>query len=124
MENSSLKRRILKDIEQLISLSCASKTISGNFKEFHKDLVKMHYNAADASFDYHRKRVSLDIVMDDSQYDPKTVNMDLSVLKANLWFKNLKGFLKSCLGSDHKSLAFYAGLLRFYAKKDVPLVTV
>lgn len=122
MEKFNLKRRILLDIEGLISESCPEPKVSLKFEGLHVALVKKHYNAADVSIDYRRKRVQMDIVMDDQAYDPKTVNTDLPTLRANLWFRNLADFLKSCLDKDNRSLALYASLLKSYQNNDSVLV--
>ena len=66
----------------------------------------------------------MDIVMDDHNYDPRTINLHLNTFPANFFFKDLCEFLKSCLDKDSKSLSFYAGLLRSFAKKDITLVAV
>lgn len=124
MEKSSLRGRILMEIESLISRSCAKGKMTKKFQTLHEVIVKKHYNAADVTIDYHRKRIAMDIVMDDRCYDPKEVNLNVPTLHANLIFKNLKEFLKSCLETDNKSLAFYAGLLRSYTQKDVTLTAV
>lgn len=121
MENPSLKGRILIEIESLIARSCPNRKLSQKFKNLHVALLKKHYNAANVSIDYHRKRVALDIVMDDKDYDPKKVNLHVPTLHANLLFKNLSEFLKSCIDRDTGSLAFYAGLLRSYDNKDIKL---
>ena len=119
MENSSIRGRVLMEIESLISRSCAKGKMTKRFQNLHQVIVKKHYNAADVSIDYHRKRIAMDIVMDDQLYDPKTVNLNVPTLHANLLFRNLKEFLKSCLDTDNKSLAFYAGLLKSYARNDM-----
>ncbi|MBT8184953.1 MAG: hypothetical protein KJN76_08935 [Eudoraea sp.] len=124
MENTSIRGRVLMEIESLISRSCAKGKMTKRFQDLHQVIVKKHYNAADVSIDYHRKRIAMDIVMDDKLYDPKTVNLNVPTLHANLLFRNLKEFLKSCLDTDNNSLAFYAGLLRSYTKKDVTLTAV
>ena len=124
MEKSRLKKKIAMEIENLISKSCANQQMTDKFKNLHIALLKKYYNAADVSIDYHRKRVEMDIVMDDNQYDPQKVNTYIPTLHANLLFKNLKDFLKSCIEMDAKSLGFYAGLLRTFTKKDVTLTVV
>ena len=124
MENSKLRGRILMEIESLISRSCAKGTLNKNFQNLHKLILKKHYNATDVQIDYHRKRVKMDIIMDDKMYDPQSVNIHLATFPANFFFKDLCDFLKSCLEKDSKSLAFYAGLLRSYTKNDVTLVPV
>ncbi|WP_282055543.1 hypothetical protein [Maribacter luteus] len=121
MENSTLKLRIKGEIEKLISLSCANPQSTKKFETLHVALLKKHYNAADVSIDYHRKRIVLDIVMDDTFYEPSKVNMTLPILHANLFFKNLKDFLKSCIVTDTESMGFYAGLLRTFTNKEVKL---
>jgi len=121
MKNRNLKRKILQEFDRLISLSCPNRTIPQNFKDLHVDILKKYYNAADVSIDYHRKRVALDIVMDDASYDPKGLNLHLPTLHANLFFKNLTDFLKSCIEKDNGSLTFYASLLRSYSNTDAKL---
>lgn len=124
MENSSLKGMILTEVENLISRSCANQKVTDKFEKLHIALLKKYYNAADVSIDYHRKRVKMDIIMDDTSYDPKKVNLYLPTLHANLLFKNLKDFLRSCVDKDSKSLGFYAGLLRTFTNKEVILTPV
>ncbi|MCP4977277.1 MAG: hypothetical protein GY931_14045 [Maribacter sp.] len=121
MENSTLKKKIAMEIENLISRSCDNQQTTDNFETLHVALLKKYYNAADVSIDYHRKRIEMDIVLDDDQYDPQKVNTYIPTLHANLLFKNLKDFLKSCIEMDTKNLGFYAGLLRTFTKKEVPL---
>jgi hypothetical protein len=124
MEKTSIRGRILREIENLISRSCAKGKMTKRFQSLHQAIVKKHYNAAEVSIDYHRKRIAMDIVIDDKTYDPRTVNLNVPTLHANLLFQNLREFLNSCLDTDRKSLAFYAGLLRSYTKKDITLTTV
>ena len=124
MENSKLRARILMDIESLISKSCSQVALDKSFQNLHKLILKKHYNATDVSIDYQRNRVNMEIVMDDQNYDPRSVNLQLNTFPANFFFKNLCDFLKSCLDQDNKSLAFYAGLLRSFTKKDVSLMPV
>ncbi|MEO1011345.1 MAG: hypothetical protein AAFX53_08575 [Bacteroidota bacterium] len=123
MENSNLKRRILKEMEKLISQSCLEKNKVGNFEKLHVALLKNHYNAADVSIDYHRRRIKMNIVMDDSCYDPKRINLNIPTLHANIFFRNLKEFLKSCLDRDIKNIGFYASLIQAFAKNEVTLNT-
>lgn len=123
MENSNLKGRILKEMEGLITESCPKKKITPDFETLHIALLKKHYNAADVSIDYHRRRVEMQIVMDDKDYDPKTVNLYMPTLHVNLWFRNLRDLMKSCIDYDNKSLAFYASLLSTYTNNNVPLMT-
>jgi hypothetical protein len=123
MENSNLKGRILTEMEDLIAQSCPKQKVTPNFEMLHVALLKKHYNAADVTIDYHRRRVEMQIVMDDKDYDPKTVNLYLPTLHVNLWFRNLRDLLKSCIDYDNKSLAFYASLLSTYTNKGLPLMT-
>lgn len=121
MENNDLKGRILKELDRIISRSCTGQTLSENFQNLHQQLLKKHYNATDVAIDYHRKRVVMEVVMDESAYDPRKVNLNLPTFRVNLLFKNLKEFLSSCISTDQESLSFYAWLLRSYTKKEVPL---
>lgn len=124
MENSKLTEKVLSEIESLISQSNPNQEITQKFKNLHVAILKKYYNASDVSIDYHRKRVAMDIIMDDSAYDPKKVNTYLPTLRANLFFKNLNDFLKSCLDKDHKSLALYATLIRSFHHKEPSLVAL
>lgn len=124
MENSNLKGRILMEMEDLIAQSCSEQKVNQSYETLHIAILKKHYNAADVSFDYHRKRVEMDIVMNDLDYNPKTVNLSMPTLHANFWFRNLCEFLKSCIDYDAKSLAFYASLIRSFHSKDRSLLTV
>ena len=123
MENSNLKGRILMEMNSLIAQSCPKQKRSLDFQKLHDAIVRNHYNAADLSIDYHRRRVEMDIVMDDQNYDPKTVNLYMPTIHANLWFRNLRDFLKSCIDYDNRSIAFYASLLRSYTDKNLPILS-
>ncbi len=115
MENSNLKRRILSDIESLIATSCPKQKVPLKYQNLHIAILKKHYNAAEVSIDYHRRRVEMDIVFDDKDYDPKRVNVHVPTLHVNLLFKNLFDFLKTCVDKDNKNLAFYVNLLNAYS---------
>jgi hypothetical protein len=112
------------EIESLISRSCIPQKTPKSFQDLHVAIVKKCYNAADVSIDYHRKRVVMDIVMDDTSYDPEKPNVRLPLLRANLLFRNLSDFLKSCVQKDRNSLAFYARLMRSYETSGSALPAV
>jgi hypothetical protein len=118
MRKSELRGRILMQIERLIAQSCVPGSLSARFQNLHESIIKKHYNAAEVSIDYHRQRVKMAIVLDDEAYDPKSANLDLPTFPANFYFKNLCDFLKSCIGDDQKSLAFYSGILKNFTRKD------
>lgn len=122
MEKTKLKGRILMELESLISRSCAKSQMTKNFQSLHRAVIKNHYNATDVSIDYHRKRIAMDIVMNEKDYDPQKINLKLPTLYTNLFFNNLCEFLKSCIDRDTRSLAFYAGLLKSYTKKEEDFV--
>jgi len=122
MENSGLRGRILMEIENLITLNCTKRKVPQKLENLHVAILKNHYNAADVSIDYHRRRIEMDIVMDDNDYDPKKVNLSVPTLHANLWFRNLRDFMKSCIDHDSKSIAFYALLLRSYQNNELTFV--
>lgn len=112
MENSGLKTRILMEIEKIIARSSAKQKMTKNMQEFHAAIIKKHYNATDVKIDYHRHRVMMNVVLNDDRYSAGEVNLDMEVLPMNLFFKSLNAFLKSCLDSDAKSVAFYAKLIQ------------
>ena len=118
METFNVKSRILMEMESLIARSSSKREMTPKAKLFHAAIIKKHYNAVDVTIDYHRSRVKMNVVMDESGYDPKTVNTDLVVLPTNLFFKNLRDFLKSCLEWDAKSIAFYAKLIKDLSNKE------
>ena len=125
MEKSRLTTRILMEIENLIDRSITKNgEPEEHLKEFHLALVKRHYNAACVAIDYHRHRIKMDVIVNDQEYNPLKVNLVMTTVPVNLFYINLEDFLKSCLGHDVKSLAFYAGLIQAYAKKDVALLAV
>ncbi len=118
MEKSKLKGKILLELDKLISQSCKSSQSINTYEQLHIALLKKYYNAANVNIDYHRHRIKMDIVTDDSFYDPKKVNTHLPLLYANLLFDNLKSFLSSCVDNDEKSIGFYSQLLtKFTGKK-------
>ena len=122
MEKTKLKGRILMELESLISRSCAKSKMTKNFQSLHRAVIKNHYNATDVSIDYHRKRIAMDIVMNEKDYDPQKINLKLPTLYTNLFFNNLCEFLKSCIDRDNRSLAFYASLIKYYTKKEEDFV--
>ncbi len=122
MEYSNLKGRILLEMENLITQSCPKQKVTIDYESLHIAILQNHYNATEVSIDYHRRRVEMDILMDDQNYDPKTVNLYMPTIHANFWFRNLRDFLKSCIDYDSRSLAFYASLLRSYSNKDMPIM--
>ena len=122
MENSALSGRILMEIDHVIAREVPKQKVPQNLKNLHIALLKKHYNAAHVSIDYHRRRVEMDIVLDDDDYDPKKVNLYVPTLHTNLWFRNLRDFLVSCIDTDPKSIAFYATLLRAFKKNEKSLI--
>ena len=118
MKKSKLRGRILIELENLISLSCRNASRSKKYEQLHIALLKKYYNAADVTIDYHRHRIAMDIVMDDTVYNPKRVNTYLPILHTNLLFGNLKKLLKSCVEKDDKSIGFYAQLLNTFTPQE------
>ncbi len=124
MGNSRLTTRILMEMESLITRSSTNANITSRCQDFHKSILRKHYNAADVEIDYHRHRIKMDIVLDDAEYDPKTVNMIVSTMPVNMFYGQLTSFLKSCLAKDVKSLAFYARLLKQYSNMDMASMAI
>lgn len=112
MESLNVKSRILMEMERLIARSSAKGKMTKQVQSFHEAIIKKHYNASDVVIDYHRHRVKMNIMVDDQGYDPKSVNVNLALMPMNLFFKNLRDFLKSCLEQDAKSIVFYARLIQ------------
>jgi len=57
MENNIFGGQVILELENLISESCPELKVPQKFEDLHIALLKKHYNAADVSIDYHRKRV-------------------------------------------------------------------
>ncbi|MEX0275862.1 MAG: hypothetical protein AB3N16_15935 [Flavobacteriaceae bacterium] len=119
MKKTKLKERIIAEIQGLLSQSCDSKKLTKEHSDLHIALLKKYYNAAHVQIDYHRKRITLHLLYDDSDYRPNTVNINIPTLYTNLKFNNLYTFLKNCLERDKNSLGFYAGLIRSMTKREV-----
>ena len=118
MKKSKHNEQIIMELERLIAQSCGDEQKSGKFKQLHIALLKKYYNAADVSIDYHRRRIKMDVILDDEAYRPGKLNINLPVLHTNLLFDNLKSFLPSCIDRDRKSLGFYAQLLKNFKQKE------
>lgn len=118
MKNSKLNERIIMELDRLITKSCEKKRKSKRFTQLHVALLKKYYNAADVSIDYHRHRIKMDVLMDDTSYSPGKININLPILHINLLFVNLKSFLRNCIDKDRKSIGFYAQLLKNYGQKE------
>lgn len=114
MEKAKLRERVLIDLEKLISQSCKNPTDSKKNQQLHSTLLKKYYNATNVTIDYHRHRIYMEVIQDDSTYDPQTVNTNLPIIYTNLLFKSLHTFLKTCVDKDTKSIGFYAHLLKAY----------
>lgn len=56
MENSKLRGRILMEMDQLIAREIPTQKVPQELENLHKDLIKKHYNAAEVTIDYHRRR--------------------------------------------------------------------
>ncbi|PIB37840.1 hypothetical protein [Maribacter sp. 4G9] len=118
MKNSKLNEGIIMELERLIAQSCGDEQKSRKFTQLHVALLKKYYNAADVSIDYHRHRIKMDVLMDDTSYSPGKLNINLPILHINLLFDNLKSFLRNCIDKDSKSLGFYAQLLKNFKQKE------
>ena len=114
MKKDNLRERVLVELEKLISLSCKNPSDSKKYEQLHIALLKKYYNATNVTIDYHRHRIKMEVVQDDSLYDPKKVNTYLPTIYTNLLFKSLRKFLSSCIENDNKSIGFYTQLLRSF----------
>lgn len=101
----------------LIDKSCSQTNIPQRFHELHSALVKRNFNALEVSIDYHRKRVYMDIVLDDHDIDIEKGNLLIPTFRTNLIYQNLEEFLNSCVALDGESSSFYDNLLRRYSLK-------
>ncbi|SNR26589.1 hypothetical protein SAMN04488009_0524 [Maribacter sedimenticola] len=124
MEKSNLRERVLVELEKLISLSCKNPTASKRYQQLHIALLKKYYNATNVTIDYHRHRIQMEVIQDESVYDPKRVNTYLPTIYTNLLFKNLRSFLATCIEKDNKSVGFYSQLLKMFGTKQKGLELV
>ncbi|WP_435182340.1 hypothetical protein [Cellulophaga omnivescoria] len=111
MKNTDIKSRIENNIYSLISSTC-SQRIDDKSRALHTAIIKKHYNATEVTIDYFRKRLDMDLVIDDTFYNPNTINTYLPTFKANFYYLDLQDFLRSCIERDDRSIAFYASLLK------------
>ncbi len=111
-------------MENLITKSSTRENITSRFQDLHKSILRKHYNAADVEIDYHRQRIKMDVVLNDQEYNPNTINLVVCTIPVNLYYKDLASFLRSCLLKDVKSLAFYASLLRKHTDKDISMLVL
>lgn len=118
MKKDKLRERVLVELEKLISLSCKNPNGSKKYEDLHIALLKKYYNATNVTIDYHRHRIKMEVIEDDSLYDPKTVNTYLPTFYTNLLFNNLCKFLISCVEKDNKSIGFYTQLLNSFRKSN------
>ena len=116
MEKSKLRERVLVELEKLISQSCKNPTDSKKYQQLHVALLKKYYSATNVTIDYHRHRIKLEVIQDESVFDPKKVNTYLPTIYTNLLFQSLCDFLGSCVERDTKSVGFYAQLLASFGK--------
>ncbi|APQ17618.1 hypothetical protein [Maribacter hydrothermalis] len=116
MKKVKIKERVLVELEKLISLSCTNFNSSKKYEQLHIALLKKYYNATNVTIDYHRHRIKMEVIQDDSLYDPKTVNTYLPTFYTNLLFNNLYKFLTSCIEKDNKSIGFYSKLLSSFRR--------
>ncbi|TLP76987.1 hypothetical protein [Maribacter sp. ACAM166] len=124
MEKEKLRERVLVELEKLISLSCRNPSGSKKYEQLHIALLKKYYNATSVTIDYHRHRIKMEVIQDDSLYDPKIVNTYLPTIYTNLLFKSLRKFLTTCVEKDNKSVGFYSQLLKSYKKTRTGLELV
>lgn len=124
MEKSKLRERVLVELEKLISQSCKNPADSKKYQQLHIALVKKYYKATSVSIDYHRHRIQMEVIQDESDYDPKKVNTYLPTIYTNLLFYNLNKFLISCVEKDVISIGFYAQLLNSFGRTKTALELV
>ncbi len=116
MEKSKLRDRVLVELEKLISTSCKNPTGSKKYEQLHIALLKKYYKATNVYIDYHRHRIQMEVIQDESLYDSKGVNTYLPTIYTNLLFISLRDFLTACIEKDNKSIGFYAQLLNSFSK--------
>jgi hypothetical protein len=121
MEKSKLRDRVLVELEKLISTSCRNPTGSKKYEQLHIALLKKYYKATNVKIDYHRHRIQMEVIQDESLYDPKSINTYLPTIYTNLLFKSLRKFLMACVDKDNKSVGFYAQLLNSFNKNKLEL---
>ncbi len=93
-----------RELTRLIEISCSGNLGFRKFTHFHKALVKIAYNAVDISFDYERRRVHMNIVLDENKEEvPK--------MPVNLAYRNLGEFLQTNISMNTGTIMQYTFLL-------------
>lgn len=107
------------EVERIISKGSSQQKISKKMEDFYTAIIKKYYNATDVQIDYHRRRVKMNVILDESLYQARTANVNLPMVPVNLFFLSFGSFLKSCLQKDNQSIAFYATLLSNLKKRPL-----
>lgn len=92
---------------QLIDFSCEDSDQLYRLELFHKMLIKMSYKAAYVAIDYNKKRVYMNVLIEDESYDLESINSFAKTMSVNLSYTNLNIFLKTCIPEDVEILREY-----------------
>jgi len=99
----------INDLNMLIDISCFNKANITLFKEFHHCLIALAYKATDVEIQYGRKRIYMNVLLEEVKgdylvrYDDNT----LRVMSTNLYYSQLKQFLKRCIKDEEYMVTYY-----------------
>ncbi|WP_394747044.1 hypothetical protein [Spongiimicrobium salis] len=112
------KEKTIARLKALIAKS-AKEVFKISFNDFHIALVKRYYNAVDVHWDYTDKKVSMYVIVNEDEYDPSTINVNMEVMPVVVSYSNLETYLGSCILKDNKSVLHYLKLLFQYGENPL-----
>lgn len=113
MKNLSPNQTIAIKLSELVSHSCTKPEVTETDRYLHRELLKSHFKASDVFIDYDRKRVILDIQVEEaSPYNPKIINLFTPVVHTNLPYTELHHFLHECIEVNNSNADFYSTLVQ------------
>lgn len=114
------KSAVVQNIKQLIDISCNANKSDSWFRLFHLRIIKMAYNATEVSIDYDRKRMYMNVMVNEDYYNIYSTKTSLPTIAVNLIYTDLKDFLNTCILEDDNSLAIYPSIMaNFLNKKSI-----
>lgn len=110
----SMIEETINDLNMLIDISCLDTTNVKLFEQFHNLLISLAYKATDVEIDYSRKRIHMNVLLEDIKGDYLIRYDDLMLrgMSSNLFYSRLKDFLKLSI-KDEEYIVNYYKILKF-----------
>ncbi|WP_350288030.1 hypothetical protein [uncultured Croceitalea sp.] len=112
-------------LENLLNTQKENKDLFRLHQLLHINLIKWCYNSSDVLIDYDKKRIFMNIILDNTDKRNQKCKTAKAVMPTNLRYDNLTSFLKSCILEDDASIEFYKSQMTvFRSLKIIPEKTV